>query len=339
MILKLATFEIDTPFGRQQRLGAADEDGGMIDLRSACAVYLRDKEGEHAAGALAAAIVPAWMVDLVAAGERRMATVRAAVAHAEALLAGQNATSDPEFGELRFAPGSFRYLPVLTPGKMIYVGRNYPKHAAESTMPPPDDFPRGFIKVNSTLVGHDCDIPYPSATRELDYEVELVVVIGKAGRDISPERAYEHVFGYTVANDMSARDWQFEERKKGNHLLGKNLDATGPLGPYIVPKEDAPDPMNVRLMTRVNGSTRQDSNTKFMTYDIPRLIAHFSKMTLQPGDIIATGSPEGIARAQENADELLLKPGDVIEVEAAGIGVLRNRIVASHQNARLGRRK
>lgn len=328
-MLRLATFEIDTPLGPVRRLGSVFDDGAIVDLRDAYATHLRDVEGDPQYRAIAAVRIPDRMIDLIRGGEPALAAAKAGVAYAQDRLEGRPPRArDQEFGRIIFDSGETRFLPPLVPGKMVCVGRNYAKHQAESAMPAADDFPRGFIKVSSTLVGQGQDIPYPAATRQLDYEVELAVVMGKAGLNVLAEAAYEHVFGYTILNDVSGRDLQFEERKKGNHLLGKNLDATGPFGPWIVPKEFVPDPMNLRLTLRVNGKTRQDSNSRHMIYDIPRLIAHFSKMTLEPGDLLSTGSPEGVASGHnEEAEAFFLKPGDRIEVEVEGLGILVNRIV------------
>jgi acylpyruvate hydrolase len=327
-MLRLVTFEIATPIGPVQRLGSVLDDRKLVDLRAAYACHLREVDDpQHRA--IAAVRIPDQMIGLVRGGAPALAAAKAAVAYAqERLGGGMSRTVDAEHGQLVFDPAEVRFLPPLVPGKMVCVGRNYPKHQAESAMPAADDFPRGFIKVSSTLVGHEQDILYPAATRELDYEVELAVVMGKAGLNVPVEAAYEHVFGYTILNDVSGRDLQFEERKKGNHLLGKNLDDTGPLGPWIVPKEFVPEPMNLRLTMRVNGKTRQDSNSGYMIYDIPHLIAHFSKMTLEPGDLLSTGSPEGVASGHgDEAEAFFLKPGDRIEAEVEGLGVLANRIV------------
>jgi acylpyruvate hydrolase len=329
-MFKLVSYSVDTPFGSVARLGAILNDDRVLDLRAALWAHLQTKEGDPQAADIAAVRIPDSMLDFVRGGAPALAAAKAAVQFAEEHPDDETIILGEETLQLWFPASSCRLLVPVKPGKMVCAGRNYLKHQAESAMPAPDDFPRGFIKVGSTLVGPGADILYPEATRKLDYEVELAVIIGKPGRDIPPEKAYEHVFGYTIFNDVSARDWQFEERKKGNHLLGKNLDATGPLGPAIVPKEFIPDPMKLDVALRVNGATRQASNTRFMMFDIPTLIAHWSKMTLEPGDMIATGTPEGVASGRKPEDPAFyLKPGDEIEAEVEAIGVLRNRIVAA----------
>ena len=313
----LATYAIETPIGRFTRLGALMSDHRMIDLRAAYAAQLAEREKDPQAESIARARIPDTMIELIAGGDHALAAARAAVAFAV------------ETGRHTIEAGRFRLLPPLTPGKMICAGRNYLEHALESAMPVIDDFPRGFIKVASTLAGPFDDLPYPAPTTKLDYEVELAVIIGAPGRDIAEADADAHVFGYCVFNDLSARDWQYEERKKGNHLLGKNLDAAGPLGPAIIPREFVADPMALDIELRVNGEVRQRSNTSRMIFSIRRQIAHWSKMTLHPGDLIATGTPEGIAGASAAAGEpKFLRPGDIVEAEVAGVGRLRNRIVS-----------
>jgi 2-keto-4-pentenoate hydratase/2-oxohepta-3-ene-1,7-dioic acid hydratase in catechol pathway len=161
-------------------------------------------------------------------------------------------------------------------------------------------------------------------TQSLDYEVELAVVIGKRGRNIASDRALDHVFGYTVMNDVSARDLQ---RQHLQWFKGKSLDTFAPLGPVIAHKSLIPDPQNVRLRLRVNGEQRQHASTSDMVFGVAQLIASLSAgMTLEPGDILATGTPEGVAMGRTPPP--WLQPGDVVEAEVEGVGVLRNRIVA-----------
>ena len=317
----LVTYRIDLPFGSAVRLGAISRPGWVTDLRAACQACLAG-DGDPQARAIAAVRIPNTMTGLIEGGPFSLAAVRAAVAFADRHPPGATVTAGDERLTLSVAREGVRLLPPLLPGKMVCAGRNYAAHAAQSTMPAVEDYPRGFVKVNSSLIGAEDDLVYPPATEQLEFEVELAAVIGTAGRDIGRERAYEHVFGYTVFNDLSARDWQFSERTKGNHLLGKNLDALGVLGPALVPREFVPDPMDLALSLRVNGRPRQDARTGGMIFDIPAQIAHWSRMTLQPGDLVATGTPESLGRRDE-----YLRPGDVIEAEVEGIGIQRNRVV------------
>jgi acylpyruvate hydrolase len=312
----LVTYTTETPFGVVTRLGGMIADGSIVDLRAAYGAYLAEREGDSQAAGIAGVRIPDEMIDFIRGGAKAMDAARRGIDFA---LATQ---------KFVLARSSVRLLPPLRPGKMICAGRNYMAHAKESAMPIIEDFPRGFVKVNSTLAGPEDDLLYPPATTQLDYEVELAVIIGKPGRDIAEAEADEHIFGYAVFNDLSARDWQYEERKKGNHLLGKNLDATGPLGPAIIPREFIADAMALDIELRVNGETRQRSNTSRMIFSIGKQVAHWSKMTLEPGDLIATGTPEGIAGASaSSADPKFLKRGDLVEAEVRGVGVLRNRIV------------
>ncbi len=312
----LTTYAIKTPFGEATRLGGMTADGNIVDLRAAYGAYLAEHEGDSQAAGIAAVRIPDTMLDFIRGANHSLEAAKQAVAFALATRRFLHKTS------------AVRLPPPLRPGKMICAGRNYLAHARESAMPIIEDFPRGFVKVNSALAGPFADLPYPSATSKLDYEVELAVIIGRPGRDIPEADAYNHIFGYAVLNDISARDWQYEERKKGNHLLGKNLDATGPLGPAIIPREFVSDPMALDIELRVNGETRQRSNTSQMIFSIARQISHWSKMTLEAGDLIATGTPEGVAGAgSAGKDPKFLAVGDLVEAEVQGIGVLRNRIV------------
>jgi acylpyruvate hydrolase len=311
-MLQLVTYVTRTPFGAVQRLGSLLAGGDVVDLRASYERVLL-AAGDAQAAAIAAVRIPETMLAFIRGGAACIAAADAALAAADHVVV---------------AAALIHLAPPLVPGKIICMGRNYWEHAAESEQPVPDDFPRGFIKVASTLAAAGAEIPYPWATEKFDYESELAIVIGKHGHDIAPGDAYDYVFGYTILNDLSARDWQYAERSKGNHLLGKNLDGTGPLGPAIVLRRDVPDPMNLRVTQRVNGELRQDGRTRQMIHNIPRTIAHWSRMTLEPGDVISTGTPEGVAGLSTQPALAYLKPGDVIEAEVEGIGVLRNTIGA-----------
>ncbi|MDQ3195262.1 MAG: fumarylacetoacetate hydrolase family protein, partial [Pseudomonadota bacterium] len=180
-----------------------------------------------------------------------------------------------------------------------------------------------FSKAVTAVTGPFDPVPFdPGVSKKIDWEVELGVVIGKSGKNISEADAFKHVFGYTVVNDVSARDLQ--KRHGGQWLKGKSLDGSCPMGPCLVTADEI-DPANMRVTTRVNGETKQDSNTRYMYFKIPRLIAELSLgMTLEAGDIISTGTPQGVGFARTPPE--WLKPGDVLETEIAGIGMMRNRI-------------
>ncbi|CAG9271572.1 2-keto-4-pentenoate hydratase/2-oxohepta-3-ene-1,7-dioic acid hydratase (Catechol pathway) [Paraburkholderia unamae] len=221
--------------------------------------------------------------------------------------------------------------PVPSPRKNIFcVGWNYLEHFAEGAKIRPHvkdmpEFPTFFTKAPTTICGPYDPIPYfAELSAQLDWEVELAVVIGTAGRDIAKEDAMEHVFGFTALNDLSWRDIQ---RRHGQQWFkGKSIDGTCPMGPWIVTC-DALDPRGLDLVTRVNGLVKQSSNTRCMYFDIPTIIAELSRgLTLEAGDIIATGTPPGVGHARTPPE--FMHPGDVLETEVAGVGVLRNPIGA-----------
>lgn len=322
----IVAFDVSTPFGAAQRVGAMLADGTIIDLRNAYRGYLEHFEKDPAAAEIASARVPDSTVGLVKGGAPSRAAVTKALDFARA--SGAAATVGGEPVRIAFTRAEVRLRPAIEPGKMVCTGRNYRAHQTEMNMATFEDFPRGFIKVNSTLLADGADLAYPEATEELDFEVELAIVIGSRTHDVAPASAYDHVWGYTIFNDLSARDWQSNESRHGNHVLGKNLDGLAPLGPAIVPKEFVPDPMNLRLTLRVNGEVRQDASTAGMIFDIPTLMAHWSKMTLEPGDLVATGTPEGTAAGTKPRDKaVFLRRGDRVEAEVEGLGVLRTNIV------------
>ena len=214
-----------------------------------------------------------------------------------------------------------KLLPAIpNPDKILCAGINYRSHAAETGRELPKQ-PSMFIRLSNTLTGHDGEMIRPSVSQHFDFEGELAVVIGTGGRHIPVERALEHVAGYTCFVDGSVRDYQ-----KFSVTSGKNFPATGPLGPWIVTTDEIPDPTRLTLTTRLNGKEVQHSGTDLLIYSVPQIIAFCSDFTaLAPGDVIATGTPEGVGHRRN--PPLWMKPGDVLEVEISGIGTLRNRIV------------
>jgi 2-keto-4-pentenoate hydratase/2-oxohepta-3-ene-1,7-dioic acid hydratase in catechol pathway len=214
--------------------------------------------------------------------------------------------------------------PITKCDKLVCVGMNYKDHCEEQNVPVPVE-PIFFSKFPSNLVGPNDPIKYPALTEQLDYEVELAFVIGKKGKNIPVESAMDHVFGYAVAHDVSARDWQFN-KNGGQWLLGKAMDDFCPLGPEIVTKAELRDPHGLRIRCVVNGVTRQDSNTAQMVHRVDAIIAFLSKvLTLLPGDVIITGTPPGVGVFQK--PPFFLKRGDVVECEIEHIGKLRNEII------------
>ncbi|MEH7304213.1 fumarylacetoacetate hydrolase family protein [Neobacillus drentensis] len=213
---------------------------------------------------------------------------------------------------------------VTHPNKIICVGLNYRKHADETNALYPE-VPILFNKFNNTLTGHHCQIAVPKVTEKLDYEVELGVVIGTRAKDVSQDIALDHVFGYCTVNDLSARDLQL---KTPQWLLGKTCDDFSPMGPYLVTADEVGDPQNLRLKTIVNGEVRQNSTTADMIFSVSEIVSYISKhMTLVPGDIILTGTPEGVVLGLPEEKQVYLKPGDVVTVEVENLGALTNRFV------------
>jgi len=210
--------------------------------------------------------------------------------------------------------------PIPRPRKNVFcVGRNYVEHARERGAEAPEH-PVFFTKPPTSVVGPDEEVPYPPETEQFDYEGELAVVIGRRGRNIPRERAYEYVFGYTILNDLTARDLQ---KRHQQWFKGKSLDGTCPMGPVLVTADELGDPHRLQLETRVNGELRQSTSTSLMIFDIPELIAVLSLgMTLEPGDILATGTPSGVGIALGK----LLQPGDRVDITISGIGTLTTRI-------------
>jgi len=247
------------------------------------------------------------------------------VAQAKAALAlGRRLLKAGRAGALAWPLSKVKLLaPIPRPRKnIVCLGRNYAEHARERSESIPS-VPIFFTKPPTAVVGPDDPVIRHAVTEQLDYEVELAVVIGRRGRDIPVERALDYVFGYTILNDISARDLQ---ARHVQWFKGKSLDTFAPLGPVVTHRSAIPDPQNLRMRLRVNGELRQDASTSSMIFPVARLIAALSAgMTLEPGDILATGTPEGVGAGR--TPPAWLQPGDVVEAEIEGIGVLRNRIV------------
>jgi len=214
--------------------------------------------------------------------------------------------------------------PITKPDKVLCIGMNYVDHCEEQNKPIPQE-PLVFNKFPSCIVGPADPIPYPEISQELDWEVELVIVIGKSGFQIPKDKAMDHVFGFTVAHDVSARDWQLR-KNGGQWLLGKAMNGFCPIGPSIVTPDEMADPHNLNLKCIVNGVTKQDSNTKQLVFKTEEIVSWCSKFcTLLPGDLILTGTPPGVG-CFKNPPEFL-KKGDVVECFIENIGTIKNAIV------------
>jgi len=253
---------------------------------------------------------PKSVVEILAGGKKVQAEVAKACAK-------------PKAGATVSAKSAKYLCPIPNPGKILCIGLNYRKHAEETgnAIPP---YPIVFCRFNNTLTPHNGKMPLPSHSSQLDWEAELTVVIGKKCRNVPKEKALGVIAGYACFNDGSLRDWQF---KGSQWTLGKNFDGSGGFGPDIVTADELPPGgAPLRIMTRVNGEVMQDSNTDDLIFDVPTLVHEISKvMTLDPGDIIITGTPSGVASGRKPPN--WLKVGDVCEVEIEKIGVLRNPIV------------
>lgn len=283
-------------------------------------VTFQTEDGSAKAGALVGDAV----VDLSATDSSLPATVKELLAGgAETLAKADQASRRPD----AVTVGDVSLLaPIPDPQKIICIGLNYKDHAEESGAKIPTE-PVVFNKFPTAATGHDTPILLPSVSDEVDYEAELVVVIGKAGRNISEAAAMEHVAGYTNGHDVSGRDWQIKKDGK-QWLLGKTFDTFAPMGPALVTKDEIADPHNLRIRFRLNGETMQDSTTSQMIFRVEQLIAYVSQVcTLQVGDVIFTGTPPGVGFARK--PPVFLKPADVCEVEIEGLGILRNQCVAS----------
>ncbi len=209
-------------------------------------------------------------------------------------------------------------------GKFICIGLNYSDHAAETgaTVPPE---PIIFMKANSAIVGPDDDVVIPRGSEKTDWEVELAIVIGRKAKYVSEDEALDHVAGYCVAHDVSERAFQIE--RHGQWTKGKSCDTFGPIGPWLVTKDEVPDPQDLPMWLKVNGETMQNGSTRTMVYGVKYLVSYLSQfMSLHPGDIISTGTPPGVGMGMK--PQRWLKPGDVVELGIEGLGTQKQNIVA-----------
>lgn len=304
------------------RMGVLVADELVADLRAGHALFLLEEKRNAKGEELAAIFMPPYITQFLYLGEPGWE----ALAETYAWMANL-ARSDPDarglLGEALFVPlAECRLYAPVRPGKLIAVGRNYPEYTRQ-----PDkqagSVPSAFIKPGSAIIGPGRDILKPFACNDLDCETELAVVIGKRAKYVQPEKVSEVIAGYTVLNDVTARDVGRTERTGGQVLLGKGFDTFAPLGPWLVTRDEIPNPMDLAIRTRVNGETRQDGNTSAMIHSVARLVSYLSQMTLMPGDVISTGSP-GPSRLAGHGS---LAAGDVIECEIERVGVLRNAVV------------
>jgi 2-keto-4-pentenoate hydratase/2-oxohepta-3-ene-1,7-dioic acid hydratase in catechol pathway len=318
--MRLLTFEV----AGRQRLGA-EWNGRIADLQNVAALQAVVHYG---AGAVAGTLerFPADMLAYLRGGAEARGQVREALGFLDQLpaevqdnLVGHTALIYREDQVRRLAP-----LP--RPGKIICVGLNYRDHAAESGMPIPKE-PILFCKYSNTVIGPEAPILLPPTSEEVDYEAELVFVIGKAGRNIPKSEAMSYVAGYTCGHDVSARDYQLK-RGGGQWMVGKTWDTFAPMGPVLVTADEGLDPNNLPIRCVVNGETLQNGNTNQFIFNVAETIEYLSHlMTLEPGDVVFTGTPPGVGFARK--PPIFLKDGDVAEIQIDGIGTLRNPVRSS----------
>jgi 2-keto-4-pentenoate hydratase/2-oxohepta-3-ene-1,7-dioic acid hydratase in catechol pathway len=250
---------------------------------------------------------------------RKSAETHQSLAHDATLFADAVAK-----GWLTKRSEAYWLAPVPRPGKLICIGLNYRDHAAESNMPIPER-PVVFSKFATAVIAPGEPVILPSTSSQVDYEAELAVVIGRRAKNVSASRAIEYVLGYTAFNDVSARDFQFAD---GQWQRGKSCDTFAPMGPKIVTADVVPDPHRLSIKLTLNGRTMQDSNTDQLIFGVPELIEFLSQtITLEPGDVIATGTPPGVGFARK--PPVFLQPGDMMEVDIEGVGKLNTPVVAA----------
>lgn len=302
--MKLVTFDS----GQGVRIGAL-RDGGVLDVRQAVERRLRAL-GRSAPRDEAGYLIPGDMVALLARAGGDLGVIRDALADA--------ADTQPiPLDSVRILP------PVPRPGKIIGVGRNYGAHASEGGLAGQEE-PRLFAKLGTSVIGPGAAIPRPSRVTKLDWEVELAVVIGRPMKDVTEADALDHVAGYTVLNDVSAREFQFDVTPPQT-TFAKSMDGFTPMGPALVTADEAGDPTDMELRCWVNDALMQDGRTSDMIFPVAYILAYISRYaTLEPGDVVATGTPAGVGHFRK--PPVYLKPGDAVRMEIPGIGVLENPV-------------
>lgn len=307
--MKLVSFTVSGT----TRIGCVEGER-IIDLNTAYLAQL-EADGVLRAKQIAEAYVPANMVEFLQGGKESMARARDAVN-----FALEHAETIPYDVIYDIAQVKLE-APVLNPSKMICVGHNYREHILEMKRELPE-FPVVFAKYPNTIIGPQDDIPFHPISEELDYEAEFVFVVGKRARNVSQADALDYVAGYTIANDVTYRDIQ---RRTIQWMQGKAVDGSAPMGPWLVTADELQDPSGLEVVLTVNGEERQRSNTANLVFTVPRLVEFLSGlMTLEPGDVILTGTPGGVGFARN--PQVFLKDGDVVRIEIDRIGAIENRV-------------
>src|SRR5882724_1398472 len=324
--MKLVTFQ---GASRETRIGALAAEGWIVDLNAAYASYLRNVGREGAFYALADARVPSNMRGLFENGDRGLDAARTAFEYT--LKEGpelKGFSGEPIF----FRREAVRIKAPIVPKKFFHTAGNFREHhedAQKAGFSHPILPWIVFFQNVDAIIGPDEPIVYPEhLTEELDYELELAVVVSKSGKWFGPEEAADYIGGYVIFNDITARDIQRTEMKSGVFSFCKGIDTFCPLGPWIVTPDEIGDPHDLRMELRVNGERRQESHSGNMSVTIPEILSHYSALGYSAGDVVSTGTVSGVAGFSEDAASLYLKPGDVIEAEIEKIGVLRNPVVS-----------
>src|SRR5689334_4529087 len=324
--MKLVTFE---NAAKQSRIGAVAPDNLIVDLHIASAMYLRDVEHASAFYRLADALVPPDMRALFRGGDQSLKAARQALEHA--ILLGPK-TLGPRGETVFYKFDDVKLKAPIVPKKFFHTAGNFREHHEEATKAgfshPVMPWIVFFQNVDA-IIGHDENVIYPEhLTQELDYELELAVVLKKGGKRFAPEEASDYIGGYVIFNDITARDIQRREMKSGVFSFCKGIDTFCPLGPHIVTADEVPDPHNLAMELRVNGESRQRSHSGKMSVKIPEILSHYSPMGYSAGDVVSTGTVSGVAAFSGDPKAWYLKAGDVMECEIEKIGILRNRVIS-----------
>jgi acylpyruvate hydrolase len=296
-------------------------DEQVVDLNRAYHAMLKQAGNEDEL-AVADVRIPTDIIGILRGGDTALRAAQQAITFVRSQFKGNDKTLNRQ--GIVYAIDDVTLLPpVLRPGKVICLGLNYRDHAAEASMDVPS-YPVLFHKLASSLIGYNQPIVVPRISSQIDYEGELAIIIGRRGKYIAEDEAYSYIAGYTVANDVSARDLQF---RTSQWTTGKMLDTFGPLGPALVTRDEVPDPHTLSIKTILNGQLLQDGNTADMIFRVPFIIKYISEIvTFEPGDVIMTGTPAGIGNTRK--PQVFMKPGDTITVEIGYLGVLTNPVVA-----------
>jgi acylpyruvate hydrolase len=296
----------------------------VVDVTMAYAAALA-AEGHPRAEGAAAAILPPSMRQILQGGEEALEAVRRGVRFVEERLAAPTPPTGPGGTRVVYRLRDVRVCaPVPDPQKIIGIGLNYRDHCEEQGIELPKVL-MTFPKFADAVTGPGDPIVLPRGCEQLDWEVELVFVVGRRARYVEPAEAYRYIAGYTVGNDVSARDFQFADKQM---MRGKACETFAPMGPYLVLRDEVPEPHQLKIESRLNGHVMQSSNTGNLVHRIPAIMAWVTKyLTLHPGDCVMTGTPAGVGVFRK--PPVFMKPGDVIEMEIQGLGVLRNSVVAS----------